>query len=443
MRSIPERIQKPYVDFLEKSGVSSKEICLYLKWLEHYLDYCKTYSIKVASEENLVLFMNKLKQQNQAEPQIQQARRSILLFYQLVESYEKKRKKTAGQGEVIEPNPKNDWKKKPEIRTNQSWENELNALKNEIRIRQYSPKTLKSYSGWVRNFQSYLKSKPPHLVDSEDAKAFITHLAVVKKVSASTQNVAFNSILFFFRHVLKREMGDFKGIPRAKQTKYVPTVLSRKEIDKIIQNLEYPYSLVVKLLYGCGLRLTEGLNIRVQDMDFEEGIVTVFGKGRKFRKVLLPKKILTEISDHLKRVKKLHKHDLREGFDGVFLPDSMEKKYKNSAKEFAWQFFFPAKTLTHLPGTKTFRRYHLHESHVQKAVKTAATKAQVSRKATPHTFRHSFATHLLKAGYDIRTVQELLGHSDVRTTMIYTQTLRHPQPKEVKSPYDLDGDELL
>ncbi len=198
--------------------------------------------------------------------------------------------------------------------------------------------------------------------------------------------------------------------------------------------MEYPYTLVVKLLYGCGLRLTEGLNLRIRDFDFEEGIATIYRKGRKSRKVLLPKKVIPETKEHLERVKNLHTLDLKEGFSGVFMPDLLEKKYKKSAKEFAWQFFFPAKELTRIPGTKTFRRYHLHETHVQKAVKSAAARAQISRKATPHTFRHSFATHLLKAGYDIRNVQELLGHSNVRTTMLYTQGLRHPRPKGIKVP---------
>lgn len=148
------------------------------------------------------------------------------------------------------------------------------------------------------------------------------------------------------------------------------------------------------------------------------------------------------MKNHLKRVKNLHGQDLNAGYSGVFMPDQLEKKYKNSSKEFAWQFFFPAKQVTLIPGTNTIRRYHLHETHVQKAVKAAAAKAQIPKNATPHIFRHSFATHLLKTGYDIRTVQELLGHSDVRTTMMYTQTLRHPRPKEIKSPYDIDDTEL-
>jgi len=219
-------------------------------------------------------------------------------------------------------------------------------------------------------------------------------------------------------------------------------VLSRKEIDAILEHLDYPYDLVVKLLYGCGLRLHEAMNLRVRDFDFEERMITVFGKGQKFRKVILPQSLLPELQHHLERVKHLHDLDLQKGFDGVFMPDLVDLKHKNSARELGWQFFFPAKQLTPLADGATWRRYHLHETHVQRAVKAAATAAKIPRNATPHTFRHSFATHLLKAGYDIRTVQELLGHSDVRTTMIYTHALKLSRPIVVKSPNDIMDQEL-
>ena len=322
-----------------------------------------------------------------------------------------------------------------------NWQNEHKRLTEEIRIRQYSPRTLKSYSTWIRKFQTFVKSKSPRLVESNDAKQFITFLSV-NKVSASTQNQAFNALLFFFRYVLDKEFKQFDNISRTKRTKYTPTVLSRKEIDDILVNLRYPFNLIVQLLYGCGLRLNEVINLRVHDFDFDNGNLTVFGKGRKFRKVLLPQKSIPDLREHLRRVKKLHKQDLSKHYSGVFMPDQVEGKYKNSAKELAWQFFFPAKQLTRIPDTKTYRRYHLHESHVQKAVKAAVNKAQIPRRATPHTFRHSFATHLLKAGYDIRTVQELLGHSDVRTTMIYTQIQECPPSKKLKSPLDMNPDKL-
>ncbi len=441
MKKIPAKIHNLYLSFLNQQKILSKEIPFHLKWLRYYLDFCEKYSYNSSQSTSLPHFTQKLKQKNQSEKQIAQAKNAITLYYKLIESYRTDRSAT-----------NNHVKKHPEyaktttttsnISINQSWKNEFKMLDNEIKMRQYSRKTLKAYTLWIRSFQAYLKSKPPKQLDSIDAKKFITHLAVEKQVSASTQNQAFNSLLFFYRHVLKKEFGNFKDIPRAKRTRYSPSVLSRKEIDDIISNLEYPYDLIAKLLYGCGLRLTECLNLRIRDFDFDEGIVTIYGKGRKFRKVLFPKRVITELKVHLKRVKNLHEQDLKTGYNGAFMPDQLEKKYKNSANEFAWQFFFPSKELTRIPQTNNLRRYHLHETHVQKAVKAAATRAQIPKNATPHIFRHSFATHLLKAGYDIRTVQELLGHSDVRTTMRYTQTLRHPHPKEIKSPYDMDEDVL-
>lgn len=441
MKNIPNKIHVPYVTFLKKHKIPSREIPFYLKWLRYYLDFCAKYSHAASLSNSLSHFIIKLEQKNQTEQQIEQAKNAITLFYRLIDSYKSASSQLIVESKVSSEELKYDSTAAPDVSKNQSWKNEFEVLNNEIRLRQYSRKTLRAYTTWVKGFQAYLRSKSPGLLESADAKNFITHLAVKKQVSASTQNQAFNALLFFFRYVLKKEF-NFEGIPRVKRTKYAPSVLSRREIDDIINNLEYPYTLVVKLLYGCGLRLTEALNLRIRDFDFEEGIVTVYGKGRKFRKVLLPEKVIPEMKAHLDRVKHLHALDLKEGFSGVFMPDLLEKKYKNSAREFAWQFFFPAKELTRIPGTKSYRRYHLHESHVQKAVKAAAAKAQIPRKTTPHTFRHSFATHLLKAGYDIRTVQELLGHSDVRTTMLYTQSLRNARPKEIKSPYDIDDAEF-
>ena len=202
-------------------------------------------------------------------------------------------------------------------------------------------------------------------------------------------------------------------------------------------NLKYPYDLVVKLLYGCGLRLFECLNLRMQSFNLDFGILTVRnGKGKKDRTVPLPKIIMPEIKEHLEKVKALHDKDLDEGYAGAFMFDLIEKKYKNCAMEFVWQWFFPAKTLTFVPETSEYRRYHLHERHVQKAIKRAVNKAKLCKRATAHTFRHSFASHLLQANYDIRTIQELLGHSDVRITMIYTHTIRSQTTKEAKSPLD-------
>ena len=262
-------------------------------------------------------------------------------------------------------------------------------------------------------------------------------MAVKRKVSASSQNQAFNALLFFYRHVLKKEFGDQKDVPRAKRRPYIPVVLSREEIDSIIENLTYPYDLVVKLLYGCGLRLFECLNLRVGCFNFDTGILTVHdGKGQKDRTLPLPEKIIPELKAHLESVIDLHQEDLKANYAGTFLPDSLEKKYKNAARELVWQWFFSGKTLTLLPEEKELRRYHLHESHVQKAIRSVVKKSKIPKRATAHTFRHSFASHLLQSNYDIRTIQELLGHSDVRTTMIYTHTIKSQTIKEAKSPLD-------
>jgi integron integrase len=291
---------------------------------------------------------------------------------------------------------------------------------------------------WARQFQNFTQSKDPALLSSSDVKAFLSFLAVTRKVSASTQNQAFNALLFCYRHVLNQEFGKIDGVVRAKRRPYIPVVLSREEIDAILQNLSPPYDLVVKLLYGCGLRLFECLNLRVQDVNFDAGVLTVHdSKGQKDRTVPLPETVLPELRAHLASLQDLHQRDLDRDYAGVFLVNALEKQYRHAAKAFVWQWFFPAKKLTYVQETGEYRLYHLHDTHVQKAIQQAVGKARIAKRASAHTFRHSFAGHLLQANYDIRTIQELLGHSDVRTTMVYTHTVKSVTLKEAKSPLDL------
>jgi site-specific recombinase XerD len=204
-----------------------------------------------------------------------------------------------------------------------------------------------------------------------------------------------------------------------------------------LKYLKYRIDIVVNLLYGCGLRLFECLSLRVQNFNFEDGILTVHGKGDKDRSVPLPQKIMPALKGQLEAVSALHEKDLADGYSGVFLKDSLEKKYPSAAKEFIWQWFFPQKNLTQIPGTQELRRYHLHESQVQIGLKTAVRRAKITKRVTAHTFRHSFATHLLQANYDIRSIQTMLGHADLRTTMIYTHCVPSKTAKEAKSPLDL------
>jgi len=303
-------------------------------------------------------------------------------------------------------------------------------------VRHYSRKTLKCYADWSRKFQGYLRNKTPDALMADDVKAYLTYLAVNCRVAASTQNQAFNALLFLYRHILKKDFGEHKDIPRAKRSNYIPIVLSRQEIDSVLKHLSHPYNLVVKLLYGCGLRLFEGVKLRVKDFNFDAGVLTVRGKGNKSRTVPIPQKIFPELTAQLEVVKNLHDKDIAAGYTGVFLDDQLEKKYPKAAREFIWQWFFPQQSLTFVEDKKEKRRYHLHEKHVQEALYEAVRRAKLTKRVTSHTFRHSFATHLLQANYDIRTIQTLLGHSDVRTTMIYTHCVPSRTVKELKSPLD-------
>jgi integrase len=219
-------------------------------------------------------------------------------------------------------------------------------------------------------------------------KEYLTYLAVKCHVAASTQNQAFNALLFVFRHVFKKDFGDHRDVPRAKKSKYIPVVLSRQEIDAVLKHLVYPYDLVVKLLYGCGLRLFECLQLRVMNFNFDAGILTIHGKGKKDRTVPIPRTIVPKLTAQLEAVSKLHDNDLATGYTGVFLDNLLEKKSPSAAKDFIWQWFFPQKTLKPIPGTKELRRYHLHETHVQGALYKAVRRAKLTKRVTSHTFRH-------------------------------------------------------
>jgi integron integrase len=321
--------------------------------------------------------------------------------------------------------------------TGARWVWVYDGLTSAIKVRHYSPKTLDAYTIWTQKFQTFTQSKDPKLLSMDDVKGFLSFLAIHKKVAASSQNQAFNALLFLFRHVLEREFGKVEGVVRAKRRRTIPVVLSRDEVDRIVARLEAPYALVANLLYGCGLRLFECLQLRVQDLNFAMGVVTVHdGKGGKDRTVPLPRVLLPALNKQMERVAQLHEADLAAGYAGTFLPAALGDKYPRAAKELGWQWVFPAKNLTRVPDTEDYRRFHLHETLFQKAIQDAVRRSRIPKRASAHTFRHSFASHLLQANYDIRTIQELLGHSDVRTTMIYTHTVRSITLKEAKSPLD-------
>lgn len=316
------------------------------------------------------------------------------------------------------------------------WEQVRAKLETEIRIRHYSRKTLKTYAHWINGFARYLKLKEPSGVEAQDARDYLEFLALEKKIAASTQNQAFNALLFLFERVLEREITGLEGTPRAKKGTNVPEVLSREEVNLILEMLEYPYDVFFTLCYGCGLRLGEGLALRIQDVDLALGSVTVHrGKGGKSRKLPLPKRMLPKLKSHLVQVRELYDEDRKEKSRGVFLPNALERKYPAAPREWPWYWAFPARDRTWVKEEAGFRRFHLHESLVQKTLKDVVERSGLSKRVSAHTFRHSYATHLLMMGMDIRSLQELMGHADVKTTQIYTQAVRQLSPGPM-SPLD-------
>jgi len=270
-----------------------------------------------------------------------------------------------------------------------------------------------------------------------EVQAFLTYLAVEGKVAAATQNQAFAALLFLYREVLQKSLGDLQNVVRAKLPKRLPDVLTKDEVARVLAFLRGEEWLVANLLYGAGLRLMEALRLRVKDVDFEyKQIVVRDGKGAKDRVTILPEKLIAPLQEHIARVRMLHREDLRLGFGEVYLPFALERKYPNAASEWILQYVFPAAKRSIDPRSGRERRHHISENLIQRSVKTAAGQSSIPKRASPHTFRHSFATHLLEAGYDIRTLQELLGHKDVRTTQIYTHVINR-RGLGVRSPLDL------
>lgn len=300
----------------------------------------------------------------------------------------------------------------------------LDQVRQHIRVRNYSIRTETVYAEWVKRYIRFHRYRHPAEMGAAEIEAFLTHLAVARNVSASTQNQALAALLFLYKEVLKLELPWLQGIVRAKKPRHLPVVLTRDEVAALLGQLDGVSWIVASLLYGSGLRLLEALRLRVKDVDFARGEVLVRdGKGQKDRVTMLPQCLLLPLQQHLRQAELLHQKDLEEGFGLANLPFALARKYPNAAVQWGWQFVFPSINRSQDPRSKGIFRHHLHEKTIQRAVREAARRAGLIKHATPHTLRHSFATHLLESGQDIRTVQELLGHSDVKTTMIYTHVL--------------------
>jgi len=312
----------------------------------------------------------------------------------------------------------------------------LDRLRNAIRARHYSIRTEEAYLMWAKRFILFHNKRHPSSMGSEEVNAFLSSLALDDHVAASTQNQALNALLFLYRHVLQDPLPWLQDVVRAKRPIHLPVVLTPEEVRVIIDRMNGPARLVAQLLYGSGLRLMEAMTLRVKDLDFARKQLMVRDtKGKRDRATMLPESAIASLRKHLEDVRELHDKDLQQGFGAVALPDAIARKIPNAPKEWTWQWVFPATSRYRERGTDIERRHHLHETVVQRAVRFATMQSGIAKRVTCHTFRHSFATHLLERGHDIRTIQELLGHRDVATTMIYTHVLRLGA-RGVRSPLD-------
>ena len=317
------------------------------------------------------------------------------------------------------------------------YRSELDSFLVELRSRQYSIRTEQSYENWILRFLACHQGLPVSQMSVQHVKQFLNDMVIHRNVAASTQNQALNALVFFFREVLGRDQFEMGELIYSKRPKRLPVVLTRDEARALLAELDGTAWLVASLLYGCGLRLSECIRLRVQDLDFGYKIIMVRdGKGGKDRRVPLPERCIEPLQKQLEVARCQHQDDLALGFGEVFLPHALARKYPSAPKEWRWQYLFPASRLSVDPRTGQTRRHHLHETGVQRMIKAATQRANINKRVTVHTLRHSFATHLLESGYDIRTVQELLGHKDVSTTMIYTHVLNTPG-MAVRSPMDM------
>jgi len=312
----------------------------------------------------------------------------------------------------------------------------LDRVREVMRLKHYSIRTEESYINWMKRYILFHKRQHPKELGEGHVEEFLTHLAVKEKVAAPTQNQAFNALLFLYKEVLKMELVGIVDAVRARPSAHLPVVMTQAEAHRVLDAMEGTYGLMGRLLYGTGMRLMECIRFRVKGLDFDTNKITIRdGKGAKDRVTMLPESLKAPLKGHLERVKILHERDLADGFGRVYLPYAPARKYPNADREWGWQWVFPAKGLSRDPRSGVTRRHHVHENALQKAVQDAVRLAGLSKPASCHAFRHSFATHLLENGYDIRTVQELLGHKDVSATMIYTHVMQKPGIG-VKSPLD-------
>jgi len=402
------------------------------RWVERFLS--GTHHPGLAWEDRVREYVAALQQHpGLADWQVRQAEESVRLYHQFVEGHED----AAGNGEGSPCPAKGGGGEEAQACSHaDSWASVFADERRLLRLRHYSPNTETSYLEWTERFAKYCGMRPPAELDDGDVKRFLSHLATERRVSASTQNQAFNALLFLFRNVLGQSLGGLQDTVRARRGPKLPVVLSQNEVQQLLAAMDGTPKLMAQLIYGAGLRLMECVTLRVKDLDFDQGHVFVrSGKGDKDRSTLLPQSLVGPLQEHLARVKNQHEADLRAGHGEANLPGALSRKYPKAGKDWAWQYVFPSSIISPDREDGTLRRFHTTGSALQKAVKEALHRAGIAKHAGVHTLRHSFATHLLEGGVNIREIQELLGHSHVETTMIYTHVVRQNAPA-VRSPLD-------
>ncbi|MDY6839821.1 MAG: integron integrase [Thermodesulfobacteriota bacterium] len=386
---------------LSRHVMNDRKAAFYLYWVKEFYRYCDRHPGEPVKTEDIDRYLKHLSKHRE-DWQVKQAGEAIQLY--LFYTRRKDLKPIWG-----------------EMDGNAQWAAAAEEMRKMLRLKHRSIRTEKAYLGWVRRFYLFVHGNAPYSLNSTHVKDFMTYLAVEREVSASTQNQAFNAVLFLFRHALNKDIENIGHAIRAKKKKRLPVVLTRQEVDRLFDKMSGTDLLMARTVYGSGLRLRECVGLRIKDIDFERNAITVrMGKGDKDRETVLPVSLKKDLGTQLKKIRPVYDKDRYDKVAGVQLPSALERKYPNAGKEWTWFWVFPSHKLSLDPVTNIIRRHHIFPDRLQRQIKRAAKKAGIPKRVTVHTLRHSFATHLLENGYDIRTIQELLGHSDLRTTMVYT-----------------------
>lgn len=430
-----------YARVLEEVGIPERQRPFHLRWVRQFLGRNRGRDWRSLGASEVGAFAQQLSQSPGIEEwQVQQALDAVTIYYErfcgidlgemAVEVEVGKNLQSGGELETPEVPPP------VEAGRRVNWKALEQAARATLRTEHYSRNTEQTYLQWIRKYVEYHGWAKPSGMDVSRVSRFLSHLAVVERVSASTQNQALNAIIFLYRKVIDKDLGEIGAFPRARVSRRLPVVCSRNEVQRLLAGVDGVEELIVRLLYGTGMRISECLNLRVKDLDSENNQIVIHsGKGNKDRRVPFPEVLKAPLAAHLEDRKKVFEQDKRAGMHEVEIPNALAKKYSKAPFDWRWQFVFAAEQYSADPVTGTVRRHHIHEIRIQRAVRRAAENAGISKRVTPHTLRHCFATHLLEAGQDIRTVQELLGHASVTTTMIYTHVL-NKGPLGVLSPLD-------